>query len=264
MSESWERADETLENVIEIENYKVISNVHQRTGRGGRPAIIVNTKKFVVENLTNTLVSIPWGLEIVWALLTPRNVTNSCEVQKIAVASIYCKPNSRKKTLLLDHIAQVYNFLCTKYKKGLHWLLCGDTNDLRLDPILALSPNFKQCVQNFTRLNPPRILDPVITTMSKFYQIPEVVPPLDPDPGKNGKPSDHMMVIFTPINSINKKCVKKTKRIKFRPISDEGIDKMRSWLNKEDWKQVLNEPCTNLKAEVLQNILLSKCNEYFP
>ena len=100
--------------------------------------------------------------------------------------------------------------------------------------------------------------------MSKFYQIPEVLPPLDPDPGKNGKPSDHMMVIFTPINSINNKCVKKTRKINFRPISDDGINKMRNWLNSEDWKQVLNEPRANLKAEVLQNILLSKCNEYFP
>ena len=164
----------------------------------------------------------------------------------------------------MDHIAQVYHFLCTKYKKGLYWLLCGDTNDLRLDPILALSPNFKQCVQNLTRLNSPRILDPIITTMSKYYQIPDVLPPLDPDPGKNGKPSDHMMVLFTPINAIRNKCVKRTKMIKFRPITEEGIEKMRFWLNKENWEQVLNEPCTNSKAEMLQNILVSKCNYFFP
>ena len=81
MSESWERADQTRKTVIEIENFKVISNVHQRTGRGGRPAIIVNTHKYAVENLTNTCVNIPWGLEIVWAVLTPKNVTNSSEVQ---------------------------------------------------------------------------------------------------------------------------------------------------------------------------------------
>ena len=42
MSESWEREEESLENVIEIEGYKVLSNVHQRKGKGGRPAIIVN------------------------------------------------------------------------------------------------------------------------------------------------------------------------------------------------------------------------------
>ena len=264
MSESFERPDKPLDTVIDLENFKIISSVHQRKEKGGRPAIFVNTNKYEVENLTNTSVSIPWGVEIVWAALTPKNVTNSSEVQKIIVASIYSKPNSKKKTILLDHIAQVYNLFCTKYKKGLHWLLCGDTNDLRLDPILALSPNLKQCVQNFTRQNPPRILDPIITTMSKYYQIPKVVPPLDPDPEKRGKPSDHMMVIFTPINNIDNKCVKRSKEILFRPINAEGINKMRTWLISENWHQVLKQPCANLKADILQNILVSKFNEYFP
>ena len=264
MSESFERPDKPLDSVIDLENFKIISSVHQRKGKGGRPAIFVNTNKYEVENLTNTSVSIPWGVEIVWAALTPKNVTNSSEVQKIIVASIYSKPNSKKKTILLDHIAQVYNLFCTKYKKGLHWLLCGDTNDLRLDPILALSPNLKQCVQNFTRQNPPRILDPIITTMSKYYQIPKVVPPLDPDPEKRGKPSDHMMVIFTPINNIENKCVKRSKEIIFRPINTEGVNKMRTWLISENWHQVLKQPCANLKADISQNILVSKFNEYFP
>ena len=92
MSESWEREDLTLEEVIEIEDFKVISNVHQRKGKGGRPAIIANTKNFDVENLTNTEINIPWGVEIVWAVLTPRNVTNASKIQKIVVASVYCKP----------------------------------------------------------------------------------------------------------------------------------------------------------------------------
>ena len=93
MSESWEREDLTLEEVIEIEDFKVISNVHQRKGKGGRPAIIANTKNFDVENLTNTEINIPWDVEIVWAVLTPRNVTNASRIQKIVVASVYCKPD---------------------------------------------------------------------------------------------------------------------------------------------------------------------------
>lgn len=35
MSESWERENKTLDQIIELEN------VHQRTAIGGRPAIIV-------------------------------------------------------------------------------------------------------------------------------------------------------------------------------------------------------------------------------
>ena len=118
MSESWERENKTLDTVIKIDDFKVISNVHQRVGKGGRPAVIVNTKKYDVENLTNTTIDIPWGVEIVWAVLTPKNVTNTSTVQKIVVASVYSKPDSRKKTLLLDHIAQVYSLLNSKYNRG--------------------------------------------------------------------------------------------------------------------------------------------------
>ena len=152
LSESWERENLTLENVINIENFKVISNVSQRSGSGGRPAIIVNTQKYQVENLTQSIVSIPWGVEAVWAVLTPKNVSNDSKIQKIVVGSIYSKPDSRKKSILLDYIAQVYSQMNTKYKKGLHWLICGDTNELKLDPILQLSPSLKQVLQNPTRL----------------------------------------------------------------------------------------------------------------
>ena len=233
MSESWEREELTLDKVIKIDDYEVISNVHQRTGKGGRPAIIVNTKKYHVENITNTLVNIPWGVEIVWAVLTPKNVSNASNIHKIVVASIYSKPDSRKKSVLLDHIAEVYNLLNAKYKKGLHWILCGDTNDLKLDPILMLNSKLKQVVQNFTRLNPPRILDPIITTLSSFYQVPVCLPPLDSDPDLDGKPSDHMMVVMSPISVINNKPARITKKIVFRPITDSGLQKMQLWLEKE-------------------------------
>ena len=199
-----------------------------------------------------------------WAVLTPKNVSSTSDVQKIVVASVYSKPDSRKKTVLLDHISQVYNLLCSKYKRGLHWIIAGDTNDLRLDPILMMSPNLKQVVQNFTRLNPPRLLDPIITTLSRFYQVPQVLPPLDSDPDCNGKPSDHMMVVMTPITGINSRPESKTKNITFKPISEQGLQKMKEWLENESWAEITGEPCANKKAEVLQRLLMRKYDEYFP
>ena len=35
------------------------------------------------------------------------------------------------------------------------------------------------------------ILDPVLMTLSKYYQLPEIIQPLDSDPNCNGQPSDH-------------------------------------------------------------------------
>ena len=61
ISESWERENLKLDELIKMDGYEVISNVFQRSGKGGRPAIIANGKHFNIENLTNTAVIIPWG-----------------------------------------------------------------------------------------------------------------------------------------------------------------------------------------------------------
>ena len=98
ISESWERENLTLDEVIKIPDYTVISNVFQRNGQGGRPAIVANNKKFTVENLTQNEIEIPWGVEAVWAALSPKNVNNGSKIQKIIVGSIYCKPDSRMKS----------------------------------------------------------------------------------------------------------------------------------------------------------------------
>ena len=67
MSESWERDNLTLDKIIKLDKHTVISNVHQQNGVGGRPALIVNNEKFIVQNLTQSVVQVPWGVEMVWA-----------------------------------------------------------------------------------------------------------------------------------------------------------------------------------------------------
>ena len=92
-------------------------------------------------------------MEAVWGVITPKNVTNDSEIQKIACCSFYYKPKSRHKKELYDHISEAYNVLSTKYGKGLHFILAGDANGLQLDPITDLSSNLVQIVNNFTRMN---------------------------------------------------------------------------------------------------------------
>ena len=136
MSESWERPDKPLEVIIKLPHHVVISNPHQRRGVGGRPALIINSTKYFVKNITQHLVEIPWGVEATWAIITPKNLTSDSTIKKIALCS---KPDSRKKSLLLDHISQAYNIISAKYGKGLHFIIAGDTNDLKLKSILSLS-----------------------------------------------------------------------------------------------------------------------------
>ena len=107
MSESWERENKTLQEIIKLDDHIVISNVHQRRGVGGRPALVINNKKFIVQDLTQCVIKVPWGVEVVWALITPKNIQNYSLIQKIVVGALYMKPNSKKKTATIDHITDV-------------------------------------------------------------------------------------------------------------------------------------------------------------
>ena len=51
VSESHDRENKRLEDNFILENFKVISNVYQRKEKGGRPALIVNTEKYNVEDI---------------------------------------------------------------------------------------------------------------------------------------------------------------------------------------------------------------------
>ena len=190
------------------------------------------------------------------------------KLKKIACASVYCKPNSRTKSELHDHIAEAYNMLSTKYKKGLHFIIAGDTNDLNLTPILNLSPNLSQIVTKPTRRDPATnvesILDPVITTLTSYYQAPCCLPPLDPDPDTNGKPSDHRIVVVRPISSINNKCARTTRDIKVRPITDLGMFNYRKWLIDQDWSNVYKAESPSEKARTLQTMLFQSFDKFFP
>ena len=264
ISESWERENLPLKEIIKLEEHTVISNVSQRHGVGGRPALVVNNKKYQVQNITNTLVQIPWGIEAVWCVLTPKKVSNNSKIQKIACCSLYSKPNSKTKTLLLDHISDVFNILSAKYGRGLHFILAGDTNDLNLGPILSLNSNLVQIVNNWTRMNPPAILDPIITTLSSYYQEPLCLEPLDADSDKNGRKSDHKIVVAKPLDEINNKSCRITRQIKVRPFPQSGFDKMKEWLVDKSWEEVFEAKSAHEKAESFQDILVKKLDEFFP
>ena len=84
MSESWERPDQPLTEIINLPNHTVISNPHQRKGVGGRPALIINNSKYHVSNLTQSMIDIPWGVEATWAIISQKDVSL---IKKIAVCS---------------------------------------------------------------------------------------------------------------------------------------------------------------------------------
>ena len=160
--------------------------------------------------------------------------------------------------MLLDHISETYNLLCSKYSDGLHFIIAGDTNDLKLDSIL------RQVVNDFTRLDPPRILDPILTTMSKFYQTPVCLPPLDPDPESNGSPADHLMVEMRPITTINNRSAGTKRKVRIRPLPDSGLNQFKGWIEEQTWENVYTATSAHEKASVFQTILMQALDEYLP
>ena len=56
------------------------------------------------------------GVEIVWALITPKFVQSDSKIQKIVLGAVYSKPNSKKKTVTLDHISEVFYEMSVNYQ----------------------------------------------------------------------------------------------------------------------------------------------------
>ena len=122
----------------------------------------------------------------------------------------------------------------------------------------------KQVVQSPTRLTPPAMLDPIITTLSKYYQVPVCIPPLDPDPDSDGSPSDHLMVLMEPISTLNNKPARSKRTVTFRPLPESGLRLFGEWLSLQSWDNVYNEPSTHTKAETFQIVLLDGLNHFLP
>ena len=114
-----------------------------------------------------------------------------------------------------------------------------------------------------TRLNPPAILDKIITSLNTHYQIPEIQPPLDSDPDKNGKASDHKIVVMKPISVINNISARTTKEIIFRPLKEAGMQQMQDWLHEGE---LFKETHGNVHeiAKHFMETLKEKTDKFFP
>ena len=83
VSESWERENLPLEQLIQIENFEIISTVKKRDFRGGNPALIINTEKYHVKKLCPDPITVPVGVEAIWALISPKTESYNAKVKRI-------------------------------------------------------------------------------------------------------------------------------------------------------------------------------------
>ena len=262
ISESWARKSQPIEDVMKMDNYTVICNPNLRRQICGTPAIIVNSSKFIVDIPDITP---PWGTEIVWCVLTLKNTTTSSLVKRLVVGSFYSKPGSRKKTALLDHIAETVHNFCSKYPDSVSFCISGDKNEMAIDSILSLRPDFKQCVEDYTRMSPPAILDVIILSdIHRFYRKPVCEEALDVDEDKVGTASDHKMILMQPVDNFNNKKGSLKKHIQYRPLNDAGFNAMESRLSEYDWNFIKDIKSSDDQMHTFHNQLYELFEESFP
>ena len=262
ISESWNRDTLPLEDFLKKDGYRIIKNVLQRSGKGGKPALVIKEEKFYVKQLCPDIITVPVGIEAVWALITPKNVNPGSKVRNIAVASMYYTKATKRATFI-DHICETFNILSAKYGPNLHFAVCGDMNRLNINPILSLSPALKQLITVPTRKNPDATLENIISTLEYFYISPYTITPLENDEDKSGKPSDHLPVVFKPM-SCNETRRLKYRTVKYRPVTESGLKHFGDWLETQTWSEILESETAHVKAERFQSMLIAQLDISLP
>ena len=150
LTEVWQKSESKkhqfkIEALFELKGMKYISTPRPGTRRGGGAAIVVNTENFSITKLN---IPIPSGLEIVWGLMRPNEVTG--KITKIIVCCFYCPPKSTKKSALIEHMTLTLQSLRTTFPMAAA-VISGDRNDLSIARLLSVDPALRQFVRKNTR-----------------------------------------------------------------------------------------------------------------
>ena len=162
VSETWEREEQSLEELLQMTNYKIHSykrpKVKAKKQPGGACAIVYNEVRFKATKLD---VPVPKGVEACWLLLKPLKKTDL--IENIALASIYVSPTSVYKTASINHIIDTVHLLRAQYDNKINYLIAGDLNRLKIDQILDSYGPLRQIISSATRKS--AILENIITDL---------------------------------------------------------------------------------------------------
>ena len=216
ISESWEAERRKLSSILTRTQYKYKSWYRKNKSPGGGCAILYNEKRFCVTDLD---IVAPEGVECVWALFTPKSDDlQNLKVKRIAVGSFYVSPKSRYKAEVIEHIIESIHSLRATYDNDIQFLLGGDFNRTDISDILESYGALKQIISVSTRQS--ATLEILLTDLHTLFHPPTTLPPLQVDQDKEGKDSDHNVVVFAPNSNTEYKQSRKKKTILTRPLPD--------------------------------------------
>ena len=146
-SESWKQTNnkkfqKEVERLLEVEGLKMISNP-RKYRRGGGVCIVADLTKVDIQPLD---IPNPHNLEIVFAIVTPRN----CGLFKqIITFALYSPPKSKRKSKMTDCIVTTLHSLLTIYPNA-GIMGGGDRNCYNVSPIIAAVPGLQNLQQQPT------------------------------------------------------------------------------------------------------------------
>ena len=223
---------------------------------GGGCAILVNKRNWLSDHLEDIIV--PQGLEVVWVKVAPKN---KCDLKLLIVCSIYSKPNSRKKSILSDHVSMNYHLLKMRFPEA-KFLFLGDFNCYSPDVILLLSPQLRQLVHYNTHGRKP--IDLVITDMHTWYHPPQPSDPLLPDHPAEAAPSDHLGNLLIPRSVSGVSSSRVFRKIKVRPLSASQIQALGRWISQEPWEELKASDNVDSKLEIFTSTVFFMLNSIAP
>ena len=276
-SESWERPHYSLEALLDSPHYSIVSYCRGRDppalrtqGRhagkqyppktGGGAAVIFNKNRF---ELDDCRVVVPAGIEVAWAVLTPRRLDNQLQrVRRICVAAVYIAPGSPFKDEAIDHLIHTIHFIRAKYNNEVHFLLAGDYNRVGVEEILHSYGALKQICDVPTRKG--ATLQLIITDLHTFMYPPTAQPPMQKDDGAKGMDGDHQTLMFSP-NASKDFVVKRAKRqAKTRPLPASKVDAFCAEMTRHNWENVLNTEDVDVKTEEFHKYIRELLDKHLP
>ena len=100
------------------------------------------------------------------------------------------------------------------------------------------------------------MLDPIITTLSKYYQTPVCQKPLDADQGTGG--------VASPMTVEHDKPARQKRKVMVRPMPESKYIEFENWLKTQTWENVTNAETDHEQAQTLQDISINAIDKFFP
>ena len=270
ISETWETKSCDIPHLLQSNNLKSVSFVRNRDNpshlpqTGGGTAILYSESNFQV---CDAEIKPPIGVEAVWAIVTPKSTDKSVlKVKRICVGGIYISPKSQFKDDTIEHIIHTIHLMRAKFNNEINFIIAGDFNPkspgVNIGEILLAFGALKQVCTVPTRGK--NTLELIITDLHTGYHPPTTMPPLQVDDGKKGKDSDHETVVFAPKTDTNFVVEREKRKITFRPLPEDGIEKFCYEFTRYDWEDVLQEFNPNEKVKAFHSYLNYMLNRHFP